>query len=242
MFQREALLPKQSALFNLPRNFNVNELRNRYNGAFTEVNYPVLREFEGYGLYAMYQLTLENSAENRRVDDLLIQVAYFYNDASNVVSEEQYLNSLRATDAQLPFEIYDYQIVAKGSAACAEQGIGGGSALETKVTTVPPSMWTSFSSAFKRRTDPPAAGELDILPEADRAKLKSLQACLETRVELVCKPLNEIKRIAASWVAARGAPSGGDRGAEFDVQVPTDDRKVPQVYRDRYAALCGRNQ
>lgn len=236
VFQREALLPRQSTLFNKPRDFNVSQLRNRYNGDFNETNYPTPGDFEGYGLYAMYQLTFEDTKENRQLDDVILKVAYFYNDATNIVSEEQYLHSLRAPDSVLPFEIHDYRLTSKASASCAGQP--GGDAVEVSVANIPPQMRPSFSTAFARASGAQGDGALAHLSEANRARLQALQACLETKVEIVCKPMGEIRRIAASWAAAYAVPPADQKESIIDTQSPADDSKVPRAIRDRYVALC----
>lgn len=239
IIQREALLPKQSAGFNRPTDFNLALLRARHSGAFTQINYPILGDFEGYGLYALYQLTFENSAENRKLDDVLIRFAYFYNDASNVVSEEQYLNSLRSTSAALPFDIHDYRLTSKVSPTCSGPSAAKADTVEMRVVTVPVETRASFASAFARGGEPAKAGSLDFLPASNRAQLQTLQSCLQTRVELACKPIAEIKRIAASWSAAQGAPPSSEQPMVLDTQVPADDSGVDPAIRKRYMDLCG---
>lgn len=239
IFQREALLPRQSAGFNKPTDFNLTQLRARHSGIYTQINYPILGDFEGYGLYALYQLTFENTAENRKLDDVLIRFAYFYNDASNIVSEEQYLNSLRSTTAALPFEIYDYRLISKVSPTCSGPSATKADTVETRVATVPVEMRASFASAFSRAAEPGNAESLDFLPAANRAQLQTLQSCLQTRVERACKPIAEIKRIAASWAAAQGAPPSSELPMVLDTQVPADDGGVDPAIRKRYMDLCG---
>ncbi len=238
VFQREALLPKQASLFQGPSDFDVDKLRERYNGYHSVVNYPTMRDFEGYGLYAVYQLTLQNNAQNRAIDDLLLNVAYYYNDASNIISEERYQNSLREADSGLPFEIYDYQLVSKMAPSCTGSNSRGAVTTETRVITIPTDVRTSLSNAFARRTAAVEAKPLDFLREDDRRRLEGLRSCMETRVEKVCKPMAEISRIAASWAAANSAEPAAVREIEFDVHRGTDVSKVPQPYRDRYEQLC----
>ena len=83
------------------------------------------------------------------------------------------------------------------------------------------------------------AESLDFLPAANRAQLQTLQSCLQTRVERACKPIAEIKRIAASWAAAQGAPPSSELPMVLDTQVPADDGGVDPAIRKRYMDLCG---
>jgi hypothetical protein len=235
VFQREALLPKTSAAFNKPTDFDVEALRTRFDGPSNALNFPTLREFEGYGLYTTYQLTLQNTPENTSVDDITIRIAYFYHDASNIVSEERYLSSLRSTGTGLPFEIYDYRLVSKSTPSCAG---GKGAATESISAVIPPHMRSSFTTAFARFADPGAGKQVDMLPAANRGDLTKLQACLETRVVKVCKPLNEIQMIAASWYSASKAPPTSRREDVFDVLSISNDANVPPEIRSRYVSLC----
>lgn len=235
VFQREALLPKTSAGFNKPTDFNVEALRTRFDGPSNATNYPTLREFEGYGLYATYELTLQNTPENTSVDDIAIRIAYFYHDASNIVSEERYLSSLRSTGTGLPFEIYDYRLVSKSTPSCAG---GKGAVTESISAVIPPHMRSSFTTAFARFTDPGAGKQVDMLPAANRGDLTKLQSCLETRVVKVCKPLNEIQMIAASWYSASKAPPTSRREDIFDALSISNDANVPPEIRSRYMSLC----
>ncbi|RQS09154.1 hypothetical protein [Burkholderia sp. Bp8998] len=235
IFQREALLPRQSARFNLPEDFDVNALRTRFDGPFIDGNYPSLRDFEGYGLYALYELTLENIPQNTSLDDIEMNVAYFYHDASNIVSEEKYLSSIRATDPSLPFEIFDYRLVSKVSPSCAGQA---GVDQEASSVTIPPGMRTAFSTAFGRLQNPPEHDTLGLLPEARKKSLERIQTCLETRVVKVCKPMKDIRTIAGSWYAAYHAPPTGRLKSSFDPLSPTNDSLVPKDIREKYQSLC----
>ncbi|WP_155674758.1 hypothetical protein [Burkholderia stagnalis] len=235
IFQREALLPRQSAGFNLPEDFDVNALRTRFDGQFTVINYPSLRDFEGYGLYALYELTLENITQNTSLDDIEMKIAYFYHDASNIVSEEKYLSSIRATDPSLPFEIFDYRLVSKVSPSCAGQA---GVAQDALSIPIPPAMRTSFTTAFGRLENSLEHDALGLLPEERKKSLERIQSCLETRVVKVCKPMQDIRTIAASWYAAYHAPPTGRRKSSFDPLSPTNDSEVPKDIRDKYQVLC----
>ncbi len=235
VFQREALLARSSAAFNRPEDFDVNALRTRFEGPFNEINYPSLRDFEGYGLYAVYSLTLQNTPENKRIDDILMRIAYFYHDASNIISEERYLNSLRGLDTGLPFEIHDYKLVSRVTPSCAGEP---GSPVEVQTTDIPASMRSSFITAFSRAAKPAEASELRFLPPAARRDLERLQSCLESQVVRVCKPQREIEMIAASWFAASKEPATPVRNDVFNAQSESNDQSVPKPVRDRYLALC----
>ena len=90
----ENMLPRSSNSFNRASEYDLESLRTRYDSYFTGSNLPSARIFEGYGLFASYEIIIEPTPQNIKAKDIALRFAYHYNDASIVMTEAQFIQSI----------------------------------------------------------------------------------------------------------------------------------------------------
>lgn len=242
VFQREALLPKSSASFDRSTTFNLDALRSRFDGPFSALNLPSLRVFEGYGMYTQYQLALEPTSENLKLDDVVLRFAYYYVDAANIVSEQQYMQKLGRPESDLPIDIKDWVIVGKQGAGCSSP-----KASANTLTGLPmhEGQKLAFASLFRDTKNEQTKRRKHLPPEQQKA-LAGLRSCADVELKLVCKPFVEIQRIAQSYFQSlEGGPIRDAAKTAPTVETKSRERltesarqKVDEFMRTQYPKRC----
>lgn len=102
--EMESMFPRISNSFNAASEFDLEALRTRYDAYFTGSNLPSARIFEGYGMYATYELMIEPTIGNTAAKDFVVRFAYHYNDSYMVVNEAQFMQRILGRGTNLVSE------------------------------------------------------------------------------------------------------------------------------------------
>ena len=115
-FTRETMLPRRTSSFDVPRPFDLEQLRNRWeHGSDREPGV-----FEGYGLYTLLEVQIFPTAEARGAADLGLRIAFAYTDPENVVTESDFVNRLGSSSLTDGLKVNPYVYTL-----CVTRAIGG---------------------------------------------------------------------------------------------------------------------
>jgi hypothetical protein len=89
LVDRESLLLRRGGSFMIPTAFDLEVLRQRW----IVSTLPQRRFFEGYSPFTEWELMLEPEAAARTLEDIVLRIAYQYNDVLNIVTEREFLNA-----------------------------------------------------------------------------------------------------------------------------------------------------
>ena len=203
-FQLETLLPRRSSSFNSPKEFDLDALRTRYDSYFTGSNLPSARNFEGYGLFATYELTIEPTHTNRNLKDLVLRAAYYYQHVGSIANEAAFMrmlvkkrgnNIVPKLSSHFP-DLAPHQIViASDTSQCAlPLSERSDKELFGRKIQMPSVSYdiTSFFAGRSERHWPEMEGESDQVKQLKK-RIEGLGKCSNGKPTLQLKPLPVIK-------------------------------------------------
>lgn len=186
----ESMLPRSSNSFNAATEFDLESLRTRYDAYFTGSNLPSARIFEGYGLYATYELTIEPTPKNSTAADFSLRFAYHYNDSSIVANEAQFLQTVLHGGNN-------------GAADALTVGVQESRANCTRLPQLEPRTLLNTSLETRWFFAPRSNRTIDALDPAQKKAVGELNACNNISLRPICRQQTEIAKLIDSSLATR---------------------------------------
>ncbi len=237
-YRLESLLPRESSSFNSPTEFDLDALRRRYDSYFTGSNLPSARNFEGYGLFATYEMVIEPTQANLNLKDIVLRLAYFYQHLGSVPNEAAYMRQqlakqgkkLQKLSSRFPeLSPYDF-VLASNNKRCslpvpesADRQLFG-SDIQLRANSYEA---TSFFAGRRERKWPEAINHskikdlkdrITLLGECSKGELKPMLKSIATvkeRALSLGRALDQDQAVAAQYISALGLPSNARLAQEF---------------------------
>lgn len=245
-FQLETLLPRISSSFNSPTEFDLDALRTRYDSYFTGSNLPSARNFEGYGLFATYELTIEPTQANRNLKDIVMRAAYFYQHIASIPNEAAFMRMLVKEGDHPPKlsshfpDLAPHQIVISSDTSQCALPVSESSDKEVfgkniEMQSVSYDV-TSFFAGRSERQWPKVKMESNQVKQLKK-RVEGLGKCSNGQLKLKLKPLEGIKD-RALWLGRfldqdkKGAAQHlAELGLSKDAKL---ERELPKLAEQEY--------
>ena len=203
-YHLETMLPRTASSFNVASEFDLEALRGRYDGYFTDTNLPSSRTFEGYGLLATYGLRIEPTPSNLAAKDIVFRAAYFYQESDMIQSESAFmrrvLRSKKETRLSTLFpDLAPFSLVVQSDTqGCVlPTGEAKDTALFGRKDVFPAPAFEAVAFFGGKPARTKLSGKGARIADLQK-KLDSLQQCSRAELATRCKPLDAVVERARS--------------------------------------------